>query len=778
MWSLRHATFFLALWLLFYCDIAACNADSQDDTAVRVHVVELSDHRAVPKARVFLICGTSSENRATLTDQDGRTSLSDVSSGTCRLVVRKHGFESLTKTLTIEEGLVTDVTVSLVTSLPLIGRVAAKSSADVFTERLGSNNVAASLAPDLLHALDDLNGVSTLFSSNGQFQGAELNGREPTLTNYAFSGTQLSNPVASHLLDPNLLSAVEVNPLSDTLNVIFLNPSIEPEVRYQQTLGGYDYEVERPSISGTVGSVGFAGVAAITHGASALDGSTYLDSSGEIYKHIGQGSSQGYYGAITAPVGDSLIVSAKGLVRHNAILPIPAYFDGKLPYGTGPGTVENDKSGLSWVTVAATLSDAIISADVARSTLASSINEPRPSVVATKPFSLSAIESSLQTNLNADVPSAANARMHLFVDRIKTSSSQSSAPFGPSSSAGQILIADLQTGADLKVGANRLGRVTLAASDSNGLAAGLDFVATLSHRKDHFRFDFGSTTQSNPATSEGTFDSPRAAIYNCASSSATLNGPSQAGAPVHKFGASAAWRHSANGLSTSLYAYDYTYSNVVLNQALVPAAFEPPGFLPDGLIAAIRQGYRSFGRCPSPPPTASNIYILQNLAGLRLLYRGVALELSRQLGTTVLVRGFYDVQPAVLLNQPKAISGPSSIYIVGRQLPFQPLHRAGLTIAWTLGDRHTALAAESLFTSANNPNILPSYVGVTLGLSRVLSQKATLQFAASNVTHSFVDDFSSPRFAAPIPTVGGTSFLTNAAPLGQPNAFIRLNLTL
>jgi len=82
------------------------------------------------------------------------------------------------------------------------------------------------------------------------------------------------------------------------------------------------------------------------------------------------------------------------------------------------------------------------------------------------------------------------------------------------------------------------------------------------------------------------------------------------------------------------------------------------------------------------------------------------------------------------------------------------------------------------YVSRNNRNNLPPYMMWSVGTERTLSPAAVVDIVARNVGNTDTGLFSSPRLAVPLPLAGGGTLLENAAPLPQPDVFLRLSLRL
>ncbi len=213
-----------------------------------------------------------------------------------------------------------------------------------------------------------------------------------------------------------------------------------------------------------------------------------------------------------------------------------------------------------------------------------------------------------------------------------------------------------------------------------------------------------------------------------------------------------------------------------MTNALVPASTEI-GTLPPGYLAGLQHGYSAFGSCGGAVPDATRVFVSQDAAGLYVLYRGFDVTWSASPIRGVLLQGFVDRSLANLTADPR-LSAPSSIYFPGSQLPYVAPWRFGASVGWEMRDARTELLLKGIDYSRNNQNNLPAYALWSAGLEQRLSPPWTLDLVVRNVGHAYTGLFTSPRYAVPIPTQGGSPLLENAAPLPAPDAFLRLRLSL
>jgi hypothetical protein len=223
--------------------------------------------------------------------------------------------------------------------------------------------------------------------------------------------------------------------------------------------------------------------------------------------------------------------------------------------------------------------------------------------------------------------------------------------------------------------------------------------------------------------------------------------------------------------------YDERSTGVTLTQASVSALNDTSTALPPSYLATVVVGFDSIGHC-SRPLSLDRVFLVHDVSGLALHYRGLNIAFAHTFGPTLTMQLRYDLQSSVLAKAGSGLGGTSSPYIEGAQLPGEPLHRIGLTASYAFRDAKTEMVANAQYVSGNNANRLPAYTVVSAALERRLSGAASLDIVGTNIGHRYVGLFSSNRYAVPLATGAGLPLLLNAAPLTQPEIFVRLNVKM
>lgn len=751
-------------------------SSSSDGEAV-VRVRSAVDARPVAGARIFLIGGSTATNDIGITDARGIARFRAVLEGAYRLVVRCPSYGQAVYTMQVDARRTTFVDLSLVPNLKVIASTRAHATFSQRFETLRAGDSAAVLSKSLLDAMAFLPGVSVQNDPySGASNGISIDGKDPSLTGYAFNGVSIADPIASHAIDPDLLEGVQVDQARDTLNLLLLNPSESPAYGATATLGSDDLLDGKAQYSGTSGATGIALVATRRHVDSALNGLTYTDSSGQRYAHYGWLDGQSYYGVLRAPIGEDLVGTARFIAGSTLGQPLPAFYSGDVPYGYGAGLAQSSQGAVEAVAdLSATLPSAL--AELSVSNLVDDYDERQLArVEGGIPAPFQGSGHGTDSLMSFDWSALDAHRTRLSVD---VSSGRASVTVFP-----EALAAPPQQGRWQRVTLSR--RYGTSAHFSYGIKldgahedrgpVALGFAVEPRFRAARWRVAgrIESSAAASGLLGGGAFSQSSAATFDCANRQIIAQVPDAAGGVVRTTGVGVEVARSLFRGSIAVRAYDQSIDGVTLSQAYVPASSEPASFFPPNYLRDLEAGFATYGGCSGPPPSPSSIYTIQSVPGLDIVYRGALLQATVAPLPHVEVQSSYGIQGAVLASHDARISAvPSSIYIPGKQLPQVPLHRASLVVGWLLGDAKTRLVAAGLYTSLGNQRNLPSNWLWNAGIERRISRKVNVDIAIGNVTDAYSGLFTSPRYAVPIATIGGRPFYENAAPYLPPQLLVR-----
>jgi hypothetical protein len=761
---------------VFGCGAAFAQSGGAD---IKIDVVD-GGGAPVSGAHLFLIGGSIESNQATATDSKGLGEFQGVADGEYRLTVKKNGFSSATQVFDVA-GLDIGAKVVLL-SLPTIASVKASASTVSISTESTRKELAFKISKSLYDAIDQLGAARVQVGLDGQPLGVSIGGQDISNTTYSENGVVVSNPIASHAFDPDLLSGAVVDQDSDQVNLLFLSPTSDWHLRDTQTLGGFAYSTNKAETSGTSGNLGYALVGVNRNAQSALNGATYLDSSGLTYEHEGTLAARSYMGALSLQANSDVAITVRGVLGNRDEIPLPAYYDGAAPYGYGPGANEYAVFREVVPVVSITLSNALLTLSSGTLTGGVSLLAPNRTLAGTElPFTEG--YSSIGRTLGLDYSVAIPSNPHLFIWNSSSAafSSIDGAGFNSEATAGGVSATTIQYSEHVVYtnALDILAKVASVAQPGSPFVSGGSINATLHVNKDQdAQLTFLDTVSGTHTPGGGAFDDPASVRYTCAGSSAQAQGIGDAGTPsrIQGLAASYAAKLSQNEDSLAVSAFSKDISGAVLSQAIVPATSEPNGYLPAGYIGEIQQGFVDYSGCGGPSPQADSVYILQSISGVHLGYRGIDLRFSNHIGPRAVAQGYADLLSARLLSDDPRLDGPTSPYIVGHQLPNQPTFVWGLTLAQQIGARSQAFVGIN-GSASNNQNNLPANLEVNAGLEVNFSKLVTLDIVGINVTNQYVGLFASPEYAVPLPTRTGRLF-ENAAPLQQPELFARLNIGL
>jgi hypothetical protein len=775
MWVARWA--FTVTLAALVCTRAASAGTSTD---VYVHVSH-DAHRlggAVCRLRSVL------QHVQRIVDRDGTAKFQNVVAGKYSVECELSGFDVARSDVFVHED---DVELHVEVRLHLheIGRVSAREPAATTTRILTRGSPLGKLSQNLYDLMNSVGGANILTDASGSLVGISLEGRDPRLTQYSFDGSRIPEPGALRALDADLLQSSRLDDGKSEVDFYTLAPTTFPEYTLRQAVGGFGSGATQLSVRGSVGSVGYVLQGKVRTQDSALNNATYVDTSGLRYKHIGALHGDGLLAKLSAPVSKTFTLTAETLLRGSTTLPIDTFFAGPLPSGAGPGNV---------LTSLSAFTKAELEGDIGRwhasfnaTTIRTSEDfDYRNRIVALQalPFRSSGRFrlDILDTSLIDFITEGKTLNLSLSMSRGTSTLNNTSLAFGGAYASQQVVYrpderfrmvyverpsSSAQQSLGLTVESRGAGRTSafVEANASFGSTRGRVFGTA----------GFGGHVAS-PSELQ-TFDDPAAAQYDCDGGAIRARAPNDSATNVPE-------RHvRVGGLlqgargSLSIQAYDTLDSGLTVSNANTPLSAFPSSLLPGDYIKQLLQGYGSYGQCPTPR-AAPAIYLLRDVSGLTVEYRGIEIATSLTPSKSLTLQASLNAHLATLRSRVDALLAPDSPYIIGKQLPaVEPLD-ASLTADYGFHDRRTELIANAVYKSRNNGNGPPAYWLLTIGGTRKLSSTSSITLVATNALRSHVGLFSSSQYAVPLPTVSGGQLLLPAAPLTQPQIFAVFNVRI
>lgn len=754
---------------------------SCDDSGIRVTVI---DAQAAPIADATAYLKGSGDVRVTRTDEAGVAEFPGVPVGFYELRVVATSYNAATSSIEFRYGdKRLDVRAVLVKPLVQIGSVRAKSTIDVRERVLRRDVGLGRLSVTLADLLNTLGGAQVRLSSNGSLMGISLRGQDPSLTTTTFNGVSISGAQALRALDPDLLQSASINDQKDSIDFRSLGTAPYPIYDARDMVNGYAGRQLAGTLQGTSGKIGYAAAASVHGQQSALSGLTYEDTSGMTYRHDGGYLNRSNSFKLAAPLSENVSLRAEAMLRTSREAPVPAFRSGPVPQGYGPGSTSDFNS-----SVVTTGADATAGPWSLRGTILSlhtdDVTDNRSQIIDLQPIpELLRRQTSVNTASFSAVRPAFRHGVANFNFGWSTARSSYEDRFGSAVTDAQSSVlrsqyfnVNLNTAHHgwsyaLDAGYERMSEPTAQS------AAHAEVNATW-NRSSEQQF-FGTVkvgTKLGPPRDIRPFSPPQVAEYDCSGNTVIADGPNDTpGIPLERE-LNLGYARNKGQRSFSFQTYYHQYRQTLLTQALVdayaiPSASITPGYL-DGLVS----GLSSFGGC-AKGASAPAVYLRQDIAGLGVDYFGADAILANHTGHRLTTQAVLGLHRAILRSSDPRLNSQRSPYVVGRQLPYVAPVQASVTFDYLVGARSEILG-NVLMLAGNNDRNLPAYPLLTIGAVRQLSPTASLTVVASNVTHSYTDVFSSPRYAVPLSSFDGSKIFTIASPLQLPQVYAVLRFRI
>ncbi len=246
---------------------------------------------------------------------------------------------------------------------------------------------------------------------------------------------------------------------------------------------------------------------------------------------------------------------------------------------------------------------------------------------------------------------------------------------------------------------------------------------------------------------------PQTATVVCQPATATVDGPAHVGT-THPRSRTIALSLSREGDDGSIRvgAFRSDITNALIQADATGVA------LPAGYAAGLDDFLGTL--CPGERLSPANTFV-QRYESVGVLRQSEwYVDATRRLGPFSL-EAFYETFADAPAWTPADLAGARTTLAAGAQLANVPLHRAGLTVAFTNGA--TMLAMGARFVSANNDANLPDYVALDAGMRARLGP-GTLETSAQNLFGAYTGLLDSPRYAVPLATTAAPLY-TLATPL-------------
>jgi hypothetical protein len=758
----------------------AQSASASSSAAVSVHVSY--DRTALPGVLCRLRNALFHDQR--IADREGNLKFDGVSAGKYRVECTLQGYRSAQSDVAVRDDDV-EIHVDVRLQLQQIGRVQSRGSAASTSRILTRAAPLGKLSQNLYEMVNSIGGANVITDASGSLVGISLEGRDPRMTQYGFDGTRIPEPGALRALDADLLQSAQVDDAKSEADFYTLAPTTYPEYTVRQMFGGFGAASTQAGVRGSAGAVGYVVQGKFRAQRSALDGAVYQDTSGLTYRHAGTFGGDGLLAKLSAPVNNNFTLTVETLVRQSTTSPIDAFYDGPVPSGSGPGNS---------VTASSALTKAQLEGELGRWQVklnATSIRtrqtfDYRNRVVALQrlPFqdderlSLDILDASLidfiasGKTLNISLASSRGAAVRQSTDF----------GFGGSYASRQTRsLPDDHVQLLYVARPNKFAQESIGVTaESRGAGRSATFVEGNASVGANGRRVFGTLGSGGRVVSASELqplDDPAAARYDCEGNAIRARAPNDIATNVRERHLRLGGLFEGARANVSVQAFDTLDAGATVTGADTPLSSFSLQQLPSQFAAQLLSGFGTFGQC-APQRFPPAIYLVRDVSGLLVEYRGVEVAASTKIKQALTLQGALNLHQAILRSQSSALLAPDSPYVAGEQLPSVEPFDASLTADYGLHDGRTELIANAVYKPRNNTNGLPAYWLVTLGGTRKISATSSATLVATNALHQYVGTFSSLQYAVPLRTVSGGGLLLPASPLIQPQLFLTLDFKL
>jgi hypothetical protein len=758
--------------------------------------VRVSNAAGLPlaDARVYV---TGPLSTSSLTPRDGTIRFSDVDPGLYHLRVTLAGYNGVdVDEVEALSGRRKIVDVTLTRPLPKavanatpapspgglqeIGRVQARAPVSISSVDVDEGNPVRRISENLIDALDKIAGVGVYQAQQGNTLTISLRNADPSQTTTTIGGAGVVGAAGGTLqaVAGDLSSGVSVDSASSiatiggAVNYRTVQPTRTWQAQASASYGSYERSSAQLTLSGSYHKLGIALQHATRGGNSILGGLRFLDTSGETYVHDGDFDRLGDFVKLRYPFG-RVTVTAQYLAATTRNSPLCDQWVTTLPCGYGPGGAITNRAQLASALFQGQIGDVTVSGQVTRNTFRG-VDDELGRVVGgiAAPFHSEGRQSVIGFN---DYSTVAVHR-HTFLlnvgsfsgrgSTVSTGRFQGVAPFNVRQAytvVGDTLKFSDRWSATLAYGAN----TSLVGSRS---AADLSVTLTPS-RQETLAFSTGVYGGGTTGVTNFLFGEPGGATYNCAGDSVLVAGPADAPQPGLQNTTSLIYQRRGRRGSLQVSAYDQVLRGGTLN-AQYPLAALAPGAVPAGYVDAIATFWHQQSICGAQPFDPGRVYVSAPISGTTVRSRGIDASGQLVLGRSVIAQPSYAINGATLAASDSRLLFPGSAYAIGAQLPFRPLHRAGLLLDAVQRKASLEWVVNGTWVSANNSAGLSPYIIVATGVTWTAA-RGRFSLFANNLFNTDTGLFARTEFAQALALRGGGTYLP-VPTLLQPRTYTLL----
>jgi hypothetical protein len=643
-----------------------------------------------------------------------------------------------------------------------IGRVQARPAVLLSSVDVDEGNPVRRISENLADALDKIAGVSV--SQDQQFGtlSISLRNADASRTQASAGGVPLVGGGASALqsVAADLSTGVSIDSgngiggVGGAVNFRTLEPTRTWQAQTSASYGGYERTSLQFSLSGSYHKLGVAVQHGVRGGDSILTGLRYADTSGQTYVHDGAFDRYADFLKLRYPVGH-LTLTAGYLAGANRSSPLCYQFVTALPCGYGPGGSIHSKTHLENVGAQGQIGNVIVSLSGSGSTY-TSIDDQLQRVIAGVSSPYRSDSSGMSIGFSASQTIAIHRHTLGVYEWSYTGHGQTivSGQFGgiaPYSfrSAGTVFGDTLKLSDRWSVALGYGSHVSAAQSRTAA-----DISVTLApSRAETISLGIGSYGNGSVNRFTGFFGDPAQAIFNCPADEVRVNGP--ADPPSAGSQTSTTFSYSRRGRrgTLSVRASDSTDRNGSFN-AQFPLQALAPGAIPPGYVDQLAAYWHGGGICGGQVFDPSRIYVAEQISGATVRYRSIDASGQLVLGRAVIALPSYSVNGASLVSADPRLLYAGSTFAVGAQLPYRPLHKAGLLLDARQPRAGLEWVVNGTWTSGNNLNSLGSYIQVAAGVTWT-AQRGRVTLFANNLFNADTGLFATREFVQPQALRGG-----------------------
>jgi hypothetical protein len=779
-----------ATWRLLLPDAAFAQ------TAPAEIEVRVSDVAGKPlsDARVYVNGPLSTSS---LTPRDGTIRFSDVEPGLYRLRVTLTGYngvdvnevEALSGTrkivdVTLLRAIAKAVPGAAATPSPgglqEIGRVQARPAVAVSTVDVDEGNPVRRISENLADALGKIAGVGVYQAQQGNTLTISLRNADASQTGTSIGGAGVVGAAAGTLqaVAADLSSGVGVDSSSSiasiggAVNFRTVQPTKTWQAQASGSYGTYERTSLQLTLSGSYHKLGVALQHATRGGDSVLTGLRFADTSGQTYVHDGAFERMGDFVKLRYPLGH-VTVTAQYLTATTQSSPLCTQWVTALPCGYGPGGATVNRANVGSALFQGQIGNVTVSGSVVRNRF-SGVDDQSHRSIAGIPSPYRSERSQTVTGFS-DYSTVAVHRHTFLLNMGSYNGSGVAVSTGRFQGVAPAIVRQAYTvvgdtlkfsdrwSATLAYGTNVSPAQSRSAADVN--------VQLTPSRQETMTFSSGVYGGGTNQATHGFFEDPGGATYNCLDNWVLVSGPSDAPQPSLLNSSALYYQRRGRRGSLQISLYDRLARGDLVH-AQFPLAALPAGALPPGYVEAVAGFWHQPAICGAQPLDTGRIYVGAPIAGTTVRYRGFDASGQIVLGRNVIALPSYSTNGATLGSADPRLIYPGSAYAVGDQLPFRPLHRAGLLLDAVQRKASLECVVNGTWTSANNASGLSSYVVVSAGTTWSAA-RGRISLFVNNLFNADTGLFGRAEFAQALALRGGGTFLP-VPTLVQPRTYTLL----